>query len=83
MTGLRTRGLIAALLAAVTLALTAPRPAAAADSERIASKGDTTKMASALLASQDAEKTFSQKDGTLSFEFSMMGNTETVTLTKK
>lgn len=46
------------------------------------SANDTEKTSSALLASGDATKTFTYKDGTLSYEVTAMGVTKTVTMTK-
>ena len=46
------------------------------------SANDTEKTSSALLASEDATKTFTYKDGTLSYEVTAMGVTKTVTMTK-
>ena len=43
---------------------------------------DTEKTSSALLASGDATKTFTYKDGTLSYEVTAMGVTKTVTMKK-
>lgn len=46
------------------------------------STNDTEKTSSALLASGDATKTFTYKDGTLSYEVTAMGVTKTVTMKK-
>lgn len=46
------------------------------------SANDTEKTSSALLASGDATKTFTYKDGTLSYEVTALGVTKTVTMTK-
>ena len=46
------------------------------------SANDTEKTSSALLASGDATKTFTYKDGTLSYEVTAMGVTKTVTMSK-
>lgn len=46
------------------------------------STGDTKLMATKLFASQDGSKTFTYKDGELSFQFSMLGVTSTVHLTR-
>lgn len=46
------------------------------------SANDTEKTSSALLASGDATKTFTYKDGTLSYEVTAMGVTKTVTMKK-
>ena len=46
------------------------------------SKNDTSKTGTSLLASGDATKTMSYKDGVLSYSASMMGTTTTVKLEK-
>lgn len=46
------------------------------------SKNDTTRTDSALLASGDDQKTFTYKDGKISYEASIMGKTATMTLVK-
>lgn len=47
------------------------------------SNNDTTKTDAAMLASQDATKDFSYKNGTISYEASAMGTTTTVEMTKE
>lgn len=46
------------------------------------SKNDTSKTSTAMLASNDESKTFTYKDGQLSFDVSMMGTTTTVKMEK-
>ncbi len=58
-------------------------PTKAVDEFNWTSKGDTEKMSSALMASQDETKDFSYKDGVLSYEASALGTTKTVEMTKK
>jgi hypothetical protein len=50
--------------------------------EEIASSADKAALQKALLGSQDDTKTFSSKDGKLTFNISMMGVKRTVELTK-
>lgn len=53
------------------------------ETEKFVSKADTEKLASSMLGSTDASKTFQYDDGELSFELSMMGTTQTIRLTKE
>ncbi len=58
-------------------------PTEAVDEYSWTSSGDTEKMASALLDSQDELKDFKYKDGVISYDASMMGVTKTVELKKQ
>jgi hypothetical protein len=51
-----------------------------ADGFTVTSAGDTQAMESDLYASQDSTKTFTYKNGVLSFQFSILGTTRTVHL---
>jgi hypothetical protein len=48
----------------------------------IESQGDSDAMALEIFASQESFKTFTYKDGTLSFQFSMLGISQTIQLTR-
>jgi hypothetical protein len=48
----------------------------------IESQGDSDAMALEIFASQESVKTFTYKDGTLSFQFSMLGISQTIQLTR-
>jgi hypothetical protein len=50
------------------------------DGFTVTSAGDTQAMESDLFASQDSTKTFTYKNGVLSFQFSILGTTRTVHL---
>lgn len=52
------------------------------DSFTVISKADTKTLDASLLGSRDDTKTFTYKNGDLSFDFTMMGTTTTVHMTK-
>lgn len=52
------------------------------DSFTVVSKADPDALAMSIFGSQDSEKTFSYKDGDLSYKFTMLGTTSTVHLSK-
>ena len=58
-------------------------PDEATDSFTWESKGDTEKMSHALLASQDDTKTFTYKDGVLSYKVTALGVTKTVEMKRE
>ncbi len=59
------------------------KPDAPTDEHSWTSKGDTEQMSTSLMASQDASKDFTYKDGKISYSASALGTTTTVELTKE
>jgi hypothetical protein len=62
---------------------TFPGDKSTAKSFKTTSIGDSDAMERSLLGSQDKTKTFEYKDGRITFEFTIMGNTKTVILEKE
>ncbi len=62
---------------------TFPTPDSLTGERGILSEADTVKLDGSLFGSQDAEKLFAYRDGSLYFSFTMMGETSTVELVKK
>lgn len=57
-------------------------PANVENGTKISSKADKKALASSILGSQDDVKVFTYEDDTLSYDFTVMGTTKTITLTR-